>query len=119
MHSEYAWQTDDKATGKKLKSLPDLFGNAHISVYALESSRPLPRTRQPEGYIRIGLNEIEVEDIALLSELLNLNDTAVETIYLLRQDLGDEWLRRLLDMDQADIKELCERTVANSSSVAA
>ncbi|MEA2639203.1 MAG: hypothetical protein QOF51_597 [Chloroflexota bacterium] len=119
MHSEYAWPTTDKATGQMLKSLPDLFGNAHVSVYALASNRPLPRNRQPEGYIRIGLNEIEVEDIALLSELLNLNDTAVETIYLLRQDLGDEWLRRLLEMDQSDIKELCDRTVANPSSVAA
>jgi DNA helicase HerA-like ATPase len=118
MHSEYAWATRDKRTGTMLPSLRDLFGES-VVVYTLQSSHQRPPGRKTNGDIRIGLNEIEVDDIALLSELLNLNETAVETIYLLQGRFADRWLVSLLDMTPGDIKEFCEEVNAHSGAVAA
>lgn len=118
MHSEYAWATRDKRTSTMLPSLRDLFGES-VVVYTLQSSRQRPPGRKTNGDIRIGLNEIDVDDIALLSELLNLNETAVETIYLLQGRFGDRWLVSLLDMAPSDIKEFCEEVNAHSGAVAA
>ncbi len=116
MHSEYAWPKPDRIG--QLRSLKDLFG-FRVAVYTLESKRQRPSGHKSDGDIRIGLNEIEVEDIALLSELLNLNETAVETIYLLQASFGDRWLSKLLEMEQADILEYCERSNAHPASVSA
>ena len=118
MHSEYAWATRDKRTATMLPSLRELFGES-VVVYTLQSNRQRPAGRKTNGDIRIGLNEIEVDDIALLSELLNLNETAVETIYLLQGRFGDRWLAALLDMTPADVKESCEEVNAHPGAVAA
>jgi len=118
MHSEYAWATRDKRTGTIPPSLRDLFGES-VVVYTLQSSRQRPPGRKTNGDIRIGLNEIEIDDIALLADLLNLNETAVETIYLLQGRFGDRWLNSLLDMAPADIKDFCEEVNAHSGAVAA
>jgi uncharacterized protein len=118
MHSEYAWAMRDKRTGTMLPSLRDLFGE-RVVVYTLESTRQRPAGRKTNGDIRIGLNEIEIDDIALLSDLLNLNETAIETIYLLQGRFGDKWLVSLLDMTPGDIKDFCEEVNAHSGAVAA
>jgi uncharacterized protein len=118
MHDEYAWTTPAQDNRPQLKGLKDLF-SSRVAVYTLKSSRPISRSRRSDGDIVIGLNEIEVDDIALLADLLNLNDTAIETIYLLQEDLGEMWLARLLEMTQTDIHDLAERTGAHPSSVAA
>ncbi len=118
MHSEYAWAIRDKRTSAMLPSLRDVFGES-VAVYTLQSSRQRPPGRKTNGDIRIGLNEIEVDDIALLSELLNLNETAVETIYLLQGRFADRWLVSLLEMTPSDIKDFCEEVNAHSGAVAA
>jgi DNA helicase HerA-like ATPase len=118
MHSEYAWATPDKRTATVMPSLRELFGEG-VVVYTLQSARQRAPGRKSNGDIRIGLNEIEVDDIALLSDLLNLNETAVETIYLLQGRFGDKWLNSLLDMAPTDIKDFCEEVNAHSGAVAA
>ncbi|MBM2809309.1 MAG: hypothetical protein HW416_68 [Chloroflexi bacterium] len=119
MHSEYAWPTRDAGSGLMLRSLKDLFGNARVAVYTLRSTRPRPTGHRTDGDIRIGLNEIDIDDIALLSELLNLNETAIETIYLLQSRFGDTWLRDLLEMTPSDIKAFCDEVNAHPGAVGA
>jgi DNA helicase HerA-like ATPase len=116
MHSEYAWTKSDRVG--QLRSLKELFGY-RVSVYTLESKRPRPTAHRSDGDIRIGLNEIELEDIALLSDLLNLNETAVETIYMLQGKFNDRWLASLLDMSPSDIKEFCDEVNAHPAAVSA
>jgi DNA helicase HerA-like ATPase len=118
MHNEYAWGTRDKRTGTMLPSMRELFGE-RVVVYTLQSKRPRPAGHKTNGDIRIGLNEIEVDDIALLSDLLNLNETAVETIYLLQSHFSESWLVSLLDMTPGDIKDFCEEVNAHPGAVAA
>jgi DNA helicase HerA-like ATPase len=119
MHSEYAWPNPDKGTGTMLRSLQELFGDFQVAVYTLQSKRPRPIGRKSDGEIQIGLNEIDVDDIALLSDLLNLNETAIETIYLLQGRFGDRWMDQLLSMTPTDIKELCEEINAHPGAVGA
>src|SRR5439155_17324104 len=95
-----------------------LFGE-NVVVYTLQSSRQRPPGHKTNGDIRIGLNEIEVDDIALLSDLLNLNETAIETIYLLQGRFQEGWLKALLDMAPGDIKDFCEEVNAHAGAVAA
>src|SRR5437588_861998 len=118
MHSEYAWATRDKRTGTMLPSLRDLFGES-VVVYTLQSSHQRPPGHKTNGDIRIGLNEIEVDDIALLSELLNLNETAIETIYLLQGRFGGDWARALLEMTPETIRDFCEEVNAHAGAAAA
>src|SRR5581483_2201178 len=84
MHSEYAWPKPDR--GAVLRSLTDLFGR-RVAVYTLKSNRPRPIGHKSDGDIAIGMNEITRDDVVLLSELLNLNETALETIHLLETEL--------------------------------
>ncbi|MPZ15278.1 MAG: DUF87 domain-containing protein [Chloroflexi bacterium] len=119
MHSEYAWPREDQRGGARVKSLKELFGNSRVAVYGLVSRRPRPRSWPVDGEIRIGLNEIDIDDIALLADLLNLNETAVETSYLLQGRFGDGWLATLLDMAPADIKAFCEEVNAHAAAVSA
>jgi uncharacterized protein len=119
MHSEYAWPKKDDVLGAQLKSLTDLFGSSRVAVYTLHSERSRPAAHRADGVIQIGLNEIEIEDIQLLAELLNLNDTAVESIYLLLNQFGETWMARLLQMNTSEVKDFCEEVGAHPNSVAA
>jgi hypothetical protein len=69
--------------------------------------------------ISIGLNEIDVEDIALLQDELKLNPTAVETANLLVDAHGDAWIQRLLGMASDELKEFAERSGAHPGALAA
>src|SRR4051812_9296529 len=67
MHSEYGW-TSQSESGYQVKGLKPLFGS-RVQVYTLD---PKSGTTN-DGLIRIGLNEIEIDDIALLADELRLN----------------------------------------------
>ena len=57
------------------------------------------------GEITIGYDEIDVDDVALLSDELRLNPTAVESGSLVVQEHGRDWLRVLMDMDTDGLRE--------------
>ena len=117
MHSEYGWQSQSEGGGM-VKGLRQLFGPARVMVYTLDADAAAGRTARPDGQITIGLNEIEVEDIALLQDELRLNPTAVESASLCEDRLGKDWIARLTD-DQTDVTELAQRTGAHPESLSA
>ncbi|HZT05645.1 MAG TPA: ATP-binding protein [Chloroflexota bacterium] len=116
MHSEYAWPKPDR--GAVLRSLTDLFGR-RVAVYTLKSNRPRPIGHKSDGDIAIGMNEITRDDVVLLSELLNLNETALETIHLLETEFREGWLLNLLEMDTPAIKDFADRAGAHPAAVGA
>lgn len=112
MHSEYGW-TSQSEDGRQVKGLRPLFGS-QVQVYTLD-----PRSGSTnDGVIQVGLNEIEIEDIALLAEELRLNVTAVETAALCEARLGRDWIERLT-ADDADLAELNETVKAHDASLSA
>ncbi len=119
MHSEYGWgaPTEDKSRGevRGLKA----YGREKVDVFSLDPKSTRRRGHKVEREFRIPLSQIEVEDIALLQSELNLPPTAVETGYLLHGAYGDGWLRRLIEMDGADVKAEAESLGAHPASLAA
>jgi DNA helicase HerA-like ATPase len=115
MHSEYGWSgtTEDRSRAT-VSGLSGLFpGQVEIFTIDPVSSH---RRRSPARPIRIPTSAIEVEDVLLLSRELNLGATAEETIYLLAQKTGRDWLTELKDRDA---KELAEDIGAHAGALAA
>ncbi len=98
MHSEYGWQTQSEEGpgngGKILPGLRRLFG-PRVHVYALDRDSVRARGVNVDGYLDLGLNQIELEDIALLQDELGFSSAMVDTCYLLKTRWGDEWLSML------------------------
>ena len=65
-----------------------------IKVYSLDQ-----RNAAAQYHIRIGLNHIAPEDIELLKDELDLNETFFATSHLLYRAFRDRWLQRLFEMD--------------------
>lgn len=112
MHNEYGALSQSEG-GYQVKGLRPLFGS-RVQVYTLD-----PRSgTSNDGVIRVGLNEIEIEDIALLADELQLNTTAVDSAGLCEERLGRDWIAQLTDED-ADAEEIAQRIRAHPQSLAA
>ncbi|MBI4759131.1 MAG: ATP-binding protein [Chloroflexi bacterium] len=118
MHSEYGWETQSEETGHFVKGLRQLFGPQVLS-YTLDPESARNRNVQPDGVVVIGLNQIQVEDVALLQEELNLTSTAVESSYLLVDRYRDRWLQQLLNMDAETLRDFARESGAHPEAMAA
>lgn len=121
MHSEYGWETRSEAGAHKdsfVKGLKNLFGS-QVMICTLDPDSARARNVDVDCTLRIGLNEIEVEDIAPLQDVLNLHGTAIETAYILRTAWGRDWIGRLLSSEASDLKDTAEEVGANKESFAA
>ncbi len=115
MHSEYGWNASSE-DHTEVKGLRQLFPG-RVLVYTLDPETSAQRGVSVDGVVKIGLNEISVEDILLLQDELKLHRTAVESASLCEEELGGEWARRLLEMDGAEVVEFAERTGGNVASL--
>lgn len=109
MHDEYANAKPDKPN---IPGLKDFFGSTEIKVYSLGT-----KSTTADYHIQIGMNQIRPEDIELLRDELDLNDTFSAQTYLLARQFGDKWLSRLLEMDGPAVKEFCESSGAHQNAV--
>lgn len=117
MHSEYASDASSEGGGF-VKGLRKIFGPV-VRIYTLDAESTRRRGAQYDQEIRIGLNEIEVEDILLIQDELNLNATAAESAYRLTDEFHVDWLRTLLDMTPDDIEAFAQRTGTHYGSLSA
>jgi DNA helicase HerA-like ATPase len=118
MHSEYGWDSKTEE-GTFVKGLRQLFGT-RVVVYTLDPDSARRRSVSPDGVVTIGLDEIEVEDIALLQDELQLNPTAVEEANLCVDRFGREWIANLLSVEGNEgIKELAETIGGHPQALAA
>ncbi|MFN8525375.1 MAG: ATP-binding protein [Chloroflexota bacterium] len=117
MHSEYGWSSQSES-GSMVKGLRQLFSSNQVATYTLDWDSARDRPVKPDGQIRIGLNEIDIEDIALLQNELRLNPTAVESASLCEDRFKDRWIAELTD-DDTNVKELADDIGANSASLGA
>ena len=100
MHSEYGWAgTSEK--GHTVKGLKQLFPSK-VAVFTLDEETSRRRQVSTDGIIKIGYDEIEPEDIALLRQTLNLTEPSVEAVYQMRQRLGKNWLERTANLEDSD-----------------
>ena len=117
MHDEYAFGKESE-DGKFVKGLRDLFG-AQIRVYSLDEASARRMGRSVDQVLKIGLNQIEPEDVLLLAEELNLRATAESSIGLLQDRFKEQWLVRLIGMSTEDLSTFCQEANASEAALGA
>jgi DNA helicase HerA-like ATPase len=121
MHSEYGWQATQetgRSQGSFVKGLKQLFGSK-VAIFTLDPESARRRGVQSDYAVKIPYNQITVEDIASLSDELNLNPTAVESAYLIVSKFGTDWLAKLIHQDPTDIKDFADHVGAHPESISA
>jgi DNA helicase HerA-like ATPase len=107
MHNDYGWAVRDEA-GHEFKGLRQLF-DSRVSVFTLDPETSRHRGSKTDGELRIGLDEIEPEDVELIAQLLPLNEVQVGALYMLRRRLGKNWIARLLKEEtDPDLQEMVD-----------
>ncbi len=116
MHNEYGW-AGTREGGPPVKALKQLFP-ANVAIFTLDEENSRRRGVKTDFTVKIGYDEIEPEDIALLRQTLNLTDLAVEATYQLRRHFGKSWIQGTLAMeDPEEIKQLLEETKIHESTL--
>ncbi len=107
MHNEYGWEGSSER-GHKVKALKQLFPS-QVAVFTLDEENSKKRRVSTDFVVRIGYDEVEPEDIALLRQTLGLTEPAVEAVYQLARRFKQNWLREVLELDDTEaIKGLRE-----------
>jgi DNA helicase HerA-like ATPase len=98
MHNEYGWEGRSES-GYKVKALKQLFPEK-VAVFTLDEESSRRRKVSTDAVVRLGYDEIEPEDIALLKQTLNLTEPAVEATYQLARRFGDKkWIEAGLALE--------------------
>jgi hypothetical protein len=101
MHNEYGWAGSFEGGKGGVKALKQLFPSK-VAVFTLDEENSRHRGVSTDFVVRIGYDEIEPEDIALLRQTLNLTEQAVEAVYQLKRHFGKGWMQKTLDISDAD-----------------
>ena len=121
MHSEYGWETQSEEGIGQRKVLPGLrrlFGS-RVHVYTIDPESSQARGVRVDGELTVGLNQIDIADIALLEEELDLSGPMLDTCYLLRNVWGEDWLRTLLDTQPPAMENVAQQVGAHKGSLSA
>ena len=101
MHNDYGWAVKDEI-GREFKGLRQLFPDGRVSVVTLDEDTSRARGSKIDRVLKIGYEQIEPEDVEMLSSLLGLSDVQIGALYYLRRTLGPSWIAKLLEIEKAD-----------------
>ena len=96
MHNEYGWQGTSEGPTGAVKGLKQLF-NSRVAVFSLDEESSRTRGVNPDYVVRIGMDEIEPEDVLMLRESLNLSEVAADAAYSLHRHFGKNWLKSFIE----------------------
>ncbi|MBS96579.1 MAG: ATP-binding protein [SAR202 cluster bacterium] len=102
MHRDYSDSVNDES-GKKINSLKQIFPSK-VEVMSLGKSLNKGQVR-PDAEIMVSYNDLEVQDIEILSETLNLTSAGLLAAHALDRTYGDKWLGLFLNMEPSEDKE--------------
>ena len=115
MHSEYGWQGTSES-GYAVKGLKQLF-SSRVVVFTLDEQSSRRRGVSTDSVVRIGLNEIEPEDMAILAPTLGITELGVQSCHTLRRHFGDDWLRKFLAVSGDEMSSLVDQLRENVSTL--
>jgi len=118
MHNEYGWGTRREGGSEFVKGLKQLFPE-RVSIFSLDPKSTRRRGAKPDVEVYISLDQIEIEDIALLQDELQLNTTAIESAFAIYRKYQDRWLTELLSWKQEDLPEIARELGAHQQSLSA
>ena len=109
MHNDYGWAIKDEI-GREHKGLRQLFPDGRVSVVTLDEDTSRARGSKIDRVLKIGYEQIEPEDVEMLSGLLGLSDVQTGALYYLRRVLGPAWIAKLLEEEEAqeELQDLIE-----------
>ncbi|NEP19649.1 MAG: ATP-binding protein [Leptolyngbya sp. SIO4C1] len=119
MHSEYGWEAVSE--GKQfstVKGLRQLFPG-QVQIFTLDPEATQRRGVRDAQELYISFDQIDVEDLSLISRELNLSEASLENAIILRNEFGKAWINRLLTMTNEEIQEFCETKMGSKSSIMA
>jgi len=97
MESEYGWKGYVEGAAE-VKGLKQLF-SSKVAVFSLDEESSKRRGLTPDYVVRIGLDEIEPEDVQVLGSMWDLSDIAIEAAFSLERHFGSRrWLSEFLDL---------------------
>ena len=101
MQGEYGWMGFSEGGGE-VKGLKQLF-SSRVAVFSLDEASSKLRGLTPDYVVRIGMEEIEPDDVQMLKETLSLSDVAADAAYSLERHFGPKrWLKEFLDHSGGD-----------------
>ncbi len=100
MHNEYGWESQTEGR-HSVKGLRQLFPGS-VSVMTLDPESSQRRRSKVDLAVCIGYDQIEPEDVDMLSNLMGLSDVQVGALYFLRRRLGKGWVEKLLSEGERD-----------------
>ncbi|MBM3121602.1 MAG: ATP-binding protein [Chloroflexi bacterium] len=119
MHNDYGWAVKDEG-GREFKGLRQLFTSGQVSVVTLDEDTSRARGSKVDRVLRIGTQQIEPEDVEMLSGLLGLSDVQTGALPYLRRRLGPAWIDRLLsDAPDEELAAMVEDERIASSTLGA
>ncbi|MGB3790132.1 MAG: ATP-binding protein [Phormidesmis sp.] len=119
MHSEYGWEAVSE--GKEfstVKGLRQLFPG-QVQIFTLDPESTQRRGVMDAQELYISFDQIDVEDLMLISRELNLSEASLENAIILRNEFGNSWINRLLQLSNEEIQEFCEVKMGSKSSIMA
>ena len=119
MHNEYAFDDLDSDKGSTVRGLKSLFGQK-VQVAALGAGAQV-RGHTPDFTLELALSDFTTSDMLLLSEALNLTDTAAVTLNALERAFGHSWFGDFMKLEPGavDIDPESGKTFPADNSVAA
>jgi len=119
MHNEYGWSSQDEAR-QDVKGLRQLFGPSRVSVFTLDPDSSRRRGSKWDYEVRIGYDQLDPEDLEMLAPLFGFTDVQTNALYMLRRQLGRQWVRRLLAEDPDEgVLELVEKNRLHEGTLGA
>lgn len=117
MHNDYGWEISDER-GPKVQGLKQLFPDK-VVILTLDEDSSRRRNAKYDFAIKLGFDEIEPEDIAMLKATMNLSDTMVDAAYLLRKIWDVGWIKRLLKGTPDDFDYIADNTNIGGGTLSA
>ncbi|MBK8903841.1 MAG: ATP-binding protein [Anaerolineaceae bacterium] len=120
MHNEYAFDDTDTDRLETVRGLRSLFGSSKVQVAALGKGA-MVRGKAPDFTLEIALKDFHTSDIELLSEALNLTDTAGVTLNALVRSFNENWFAEFMKLEPGAVETDLEsgKTFPADNSVAA
>ncbi|MEO0012039.1 MAG: hypothetical protein RLZZ535_428 [Cyanobacteriota bacterium] len=117
MHSEYGWEAMKE--GKQVstvKGLRQLFPGK-VVMYTLDPESTKRRGVRDAQELYLSYDQIEIEDLKLVSFELGLSEAAMDNANILYNEYGKSWIMRLVNMTNEDIKMFCESKQGHQGSI--